>query len=85
LQAWTKSPSGGRYWIVEYGGSTTRPVGGKEVYDHLEDVFERERGRQKGLSGGDLANGAGTTGSPQNHNIHRSQAMAKKNRLGASL
>ncbi|KAK2926319.1 Protein of unknown function DUF3505 [Fusarium oxysporum f. sp. vasinfectum] len=65
LQAWTKSPSGGRYWIVEYGGSTTRPVGGKEVYDHLEDVFERERGRQKGLSGGDLANGAGTTGSLQ--------------------
>ncbi|KAK2684347.1 hypothetical protein QWA68_017017 [Fusarium oxysporum] len=65
LQAWTKSPLGGRYWIVEYGGSTTRPVGGKEVYDHLEDVFERERGRQKGLSGGDLANGAGTTGSPQ--------------------
>ncbi|KAJ0139660.1 hypothetical protein HZ326_17414 [Fusarium oxysporum f. sp. albedinis] len=65
LQAWTKSPSGGCYWIVEYGGSTTRPVGGKEVYDHLEDVFERERGRQKGLSGGDLANGAGTTGSPQ--------------------
>ncbi|EXK23260.1 hypothetical protein FOXG_21972 [Fusarium oxysporum f. sp. lycopersici 4287] len=61
LQAWTKSPSGGRYWIVEYGGSTTRPVGGKEVYDHLEDVFERERGRQKGLSGEDLANGIGTT------------------------
>ncbi|KAJ4184477.1 hypothetical protein NW759_017020, partial [Fusarium solani] len=50
LQAWTKSPSGGCYWIVEYGGSTTRPVGGKEVYDHLKDVFERERGRQKGLS-----------------------------------
>ncbi|KAH7186974.1 hypothetical protein DER44DRAFT_845163 [Fusarium oxysporum] len=44
--------------IIEYGGSTTRPVGGKEVYDHLEDVFERERGRQKGFSGGDLANGA---------------------------
>ncbi|EXL63665.1 hypothetical protein FOPG_20061 [Fusarium oxysporum f. sp. conglutinans race 2 54008] len=21
LQAWTKSPPGGRYWIVEYGGS----------------------------------------------------------------
>ncbi|KAJ3454047.1 hypothetical protein MRS44_018679 [Fusarium solani] len=61
LQAWTKSPSGGRYWIVEYGGSTTRPVGGKEVYDHLKDVFERERGRQKGLSGEDLANGIGTT------------------------
>ncbi|EXL52797.1 hypothetical protein FOCG_08558 [Fusarium oxysporum f. sp. radicis-lycopersici 26381] len=50
LQAWTKSPSGGRYWIVEYGGSMTRPVGGKEVYDHLEDIFERERGRQKGFS-----------------------------------
>ncbi|KAH7184444.1 hypothetical protein DER44DRAFT_682102 [Fusarium oxysporum] len=65
LQAWTKSPSGGRYWIVEYGGSTTRPVGGKEVYDHLEDIFERGRGRQKGFSGGDLANGAGTTRSSQ--------------------
>ncbi|KAM5527056.1 hypothetical protein FOXYSP1_20568 [Fusarium oxysporum f. sp. phaseoli] len=65
LQAWTKSPSGGRYWIVEYGGSMTRPVGGKEVYDHLEDIFERERGRQKGFSGGDLANGAGTTRSSQ--------------------
>ncbi|KAH7471991.1 hypothetical protein FOMA001_g13814 [Fusarium oxysporum f. sp. matthiolae] len=60
-----KSPSGGRYWIVEYGGSTTRPVGGKEVYDHLEDVFERERGRQKGFSGGELTNGAGTTRSSQ--------------------
>ncbi|KAJ0133226.1 RNA-dependent RNA polymerase 1 [Fusarium oxysporum f. sp. albedinis] len=65
LQAWTKSPSGGRYWIVEYGGSSTRPVGGKEVYDHLEDVFERERGRQKGFSGGELTNGAGTTRSSQ--------------------
>ncbi|KAI3573852.1 hypothetical protein IWW34DRAFT_751844 [Fusarium oxysporum f. sp. albedinis] len=51
LQAWTKSPSGG--------------LGGKEVYDHLEDIFERERGRQKGFSGGDLANGAGTTRSSQ--------------------
>ncbi|KAH6881151.1 hypothetical protein B0T10DRAFT_411363 [Thelonectria olida] len=59
LQAWTKSPSGGRYWIVEHGGSTIRPVGGTEVYDHLKGVFERERGRQKGLSDVDLANGTG--------------------------
>ncbi|KAI3572062.1 hypothetical protein IWW34DRAFT_824532 [Fusarium oxysporum f. sp. albedinis] len=61
LQAWTKSPSGGRYWIVEYGGSTIRPVGGKEVCDHLEGVFERERGRQKDLLGGGSASGNVTT------------------------
>ncbi|KAF5699462.1 hypothetical protein FMUND_14736 [Fusarium mundagurra] len=61
LQAWTKSPSGGRYWIVEYGGSTIRPVGGKEVCNHLEGVFERERGRQKDLLGGDSGDGNVTT------------------------
>ncbi|KAH6954076.1 hypothetical protein BKA56DRAFT_707193, partial [Ilyonectria sp. MPI-CAGE-AT-0026] len=56
---------GRRYWIVEYGGSTIRPVGGKEVHDHLKGVFERERGRQKGLVEVALTNGNGTNRGPQ--------------------
>ncbi|EXL39949.1 hypothetical protein FOCG_17451 [Fusarium oxysporum f. sp. radicis-lycopersici 26381] len=49
LQAWTKNPIGGRYWIVEYRGITTRPIGGKDVYSHLRGAFKRERRLQQGL------------------------------------
>ncbi|KAH7202853.1 hypothetical protein BKA60DRAFT_657532, partial [Fusarium oxysporum] len=49
LQAWTKNPIGGRYWIVEYRGTTTRPIGGKDVYSHLRGAFKRERRLQQGL------------------------------------
>ncbi|KAJ9412317.1 hypothetical protein FOXG_15096 [Fusarium oxysporum f. sp. lycopersici 4287] len=66
LQAWTKSPPGGRYWIVEYGGSSVRPVGGKEAHDHLKDIFEREQGRQRLLKEMDLPDGTGMNSGPQN-------------------
>ncbi|KAH7190073.1 hypothetical protein DER44DRAFT_851671 [Fusarium oxysporum] len=59
LQAWVKSPSGGRYWIVEHAGSTVRPVGGKEAHDHLKDILERERGRQRLLKEINMADGTG--------------------------
>ncbi|KAJ0132052.1 hypothetical protein HZ326_24855, partial [Fusarium oxysporum f. sp. albedinis] len=49
LQAWTKNLIGGRYWIVEYRGTTTRPIGGKDVYSHLRGAFKRERRLQQGL------------------------------------
>ncbi|KAH7199222.1 hypothetical protein BKA60DRAFT_470242 [Fusarium oxysporum] len=57
LQAWTKSPPGGRYWIVEYRGITTRPIGGKDIYNHLQGVFECERRLQQGSSAGQAAVG----------------------------
>ncbi|KAG4269271.1 hypothetical protein FPRO04_14769 [Fusarium proliferatum] len=57
LQAWTKNPIGGRYWIVEYRGITTRPIGGKDVYSHLRGAFKRERRLQQGL----IANEADTS------------------------
>ena len=47
LQAWTKSPAGGRYWVVTHRGASIRPVGGHEVYDHLRGVFEREKSRRR--------------------------------------
>ncbi|EXK23897.1 hypothetical protein FOMG_19351 [Fusarium oxysporum f. sp. melonis 26406] len=50
LQAWTKNPSGGRYWIVEYRGVMTRRIGGKDAYDHLQGEFERDRRLQQGSS-----------------------------------
>ncbi|KAH7231260.1 uncharacterized protein BKA55DRAFT_582081 [Fusarium redolens] len=59
LQAWTKNPPGGRYWIVEHAGSTVRPVGGKEAHDHLKDILERERGRQRLLKEINMADGTG--------------------------
>ncbi|KAL5603371.1 hypothetical protein FOVSG1_006121 [Fusarium oxysporum f. sp. vasinfectum] len=57
LQVWTKSPSGGRYRIVEYRGVLARPIGGKDAYDHLQGVFERERRLQQGSSAGQAAVG----------------------------
>ncbi|KAH7205222.1 hypothetical protein BKA60DRAFT_466736 [Fusarium oxysporum] len=60
LQAWTRNPVGGRYWIVEYRGITTRPIGGKDVYNHLQGVFERERRLQQGSSAGQAAVGRDT-------------------------
>jgi Fe-S-cluster containining protein len=65
LQAWTRSPPGGRYWIVAHGGSTVRPVGGKEAHDHLKGVFEREQGKQRLRKEMALADGAGINNSPQ--------------------
>ncbi|KAH7187215.1 hypothetical protein DER44DRAFT_857711 [Fusarium oxysporum] len=62
LQAWTKSPPGSRYWIVEHAGSTVRPFGGKEAHDYLKDIFERERRRQKLLKEINLADGLASTG-----------------------
>ncbi|KAG4279169.1 hypothetical protein FPRO04_13669 [Fusarium proliferatum] len=53
-----KAP-GGRYWIIEHAGSTVRPVGGKEAHDHLEDIFERERGRQRLLKEINMTDGTG--------------------------
>ncbi|KNB20051.1 hypothetical protein FOXG_22735 [Fusarium oxysporum f. sp. lycopersici 4287] len=49
LQAWTKNPIGGRYWIVEYRRTTTRPIRGKDVYSHLRGAFKREQRLQQGL------------------------------------
>ncbi|KAK2684819.1 hypothetical protein QWA68_016320 [Fusarium oxysporum] len=65
LQAWTRSSPGGRYWIVAQGGSTVRPVGGKEAHDHLKGVFEREQGKQRLRKEMALADGAEINNSPQ--------------------
>ncbi|KAJ4076073.1 hypothetical protein NW760_015365 [Fusarium oxysporum] len=55
LQAWTNSPSGGRYWSVEYRGVMTRRIGGKDACDHLQGEIERERRLQQGSSAGQTA------------------------------
>ncbi|KAH7196298.1 hypothetical protein BKA60DRAFT_601381 [Fusarium oxysporum] len=57
LQAWTKNPSGGRYWIVEYRGVMTRRIGGKDAYHHLQGEFERDRRLQQGSSADQTAVG----------------------------
>ncbi|KAI3572523.1 hypothetical protein IWW34DRAFT_560069, partial [Fusarium oxysporum f. sp. albedinis] len=48
---------GGCYWIVEYRGVMTHPIGGKDAYGHLQGVFERERRLQQGSSAGQTAAG----------------------------
>jgi hypothetical protein len=42
LQAWTKNPADGQYWVIEKNGSNTRPVGRTDTYNHLKEVLERE-------------------------------------------
>lgn len=43
LQAWVRKPSEGRYWVVYKDGYKTRPIGGQETLDHLEETLSRER------------------------------------------
>jgi hypothetical protein len=47
LQAWTRNPADGQYWVVEKNGSNTRPVGRTDTYNHLKEVLEREELRIK--------------------------------------
>lgn len=43
LQAWTKSPPGGRYWVVGHGGALARPMGGHDDVVYVQGVHKRER------------------------------------------
>jgi hypothetical protein len=78
LQAWTRSPVGGRYWIVEYRGITTRPIGGKAVYSHLQGVFERERRLQQGSN-------ANQTDTSAKISTSTFSALARADWLGADI
>ncbi|SPJ92004.1 uncharacterized protein FTOL_13658 [Fusarium torulosum] len=40
----------GCYWTVEYAGSIVRLVGGKEVYDYLKEILERERDDERRIA-----------------------------------
>ncbi|ENH74229.1 hypothetical protein FOC1_g10001869, partial [Fusarium oxysporum f. sp. cubense race 1] len=56
--------------IVEHGDATVRSVGGKQAHNHVKDIFERERGRQRLLKEIDLADGAGVNRDSQNTRNH---------------
>ncbi len=51
LQAWTRNPVDGQYWVVSRDGIDARPVVRPGLDDHLRGVLERERGRWIGTPG----------------------------------